>query len=103
MNILKQLEKHSNGMFNMTIIQNQVAKQWRKKAKCLENLTNENKNQLDKLELKLLKGLTYNNQTADKLWKELKQSQNITTEQNKFAKFIYDIYPLHSISKMGLD
>ncbi|MEI7961175.1 MAG: hypothetical protein WCI04_02465 [archaeon] len=103
MSILKNLEKASNGLFNMNMIQNEVAKQWRKKASCLENLTNENKNELDKLELKLLKGLTYEKQDADKLWKELKESENITPEQNKFAKYLYEIYPHHSIGKLGFD
>lgn len=103
MSILKSLEKASNGMFSLAKIQAEVVKQWRKKAKCLENLTNENKNKLQKLELKLLKGLEYNEQDAEKLWNELKTSTNITPEQNKFAKFLYDNYPYYSINKMGFD
>ena len=56
---LKKLFAAAKGFINITSINNEVAKQWRKKAICLNNLTNENKHELKNLDLKLIGGLKY--------------------------------------------
>lgn len=101
--MMKQLLHATKGMLNTELVKTQVAKQWRKKAKCLENLTNENIHELKKLDLQLLKGLKYKGLDTEPIYKTLKESTEITTEQHLFAKFLYDNYPAHSTKIMGFE
>lgn len=95
--------KKLNGMLNLEFIKQETEKQWKKKHRFLENLTNENKENLSKIDLKLLKDYVYFDKNAEQLWKELKKSKNITKEQHDFAKHLYYNYALHSLKKMGFD
>lgn len=87
------------GLISTKMLEDEVAKEWRKKATCLKDL--KNKEQLKELDLKLLKGLKYKGKETESLFKELKESQKITVEQKEFAKFLYEEYPKHSVKAMG--
>lgn len=102
MNPIK-LPKKLTGLLDLKMVENKVTTEWHKKAKVLENLTNENKSSLENLKLQLLKGMTYKEKEATTLFEELKKSQNITPEQKEFAKYLYDNYAKHSIRAMGFD
>ena len=95
--------KSFQGLLGKDLIQKEVEKAWRKKSKCLENLTDDNKKELEKIKLQLLAGLNYNGMPASILFEELKASKKITIEQKAFAKFLYENYPKHSIKAMGFD
>jgi hypothetical protein len=99
----KKTAKMLSGIIGKDYIEKEVTKKWQESSKCLEKLSNKNKDELNKINLQLLEGLTYEGQDAEKLFKELKASQNITPEQTKFAKFLYINYPKHSIKAQGFD
>jgi hypothetical protein len=91
------------GLVNKDFVEKTVTREWRKKAKCLENLTNENKHELKTIELKLLGNLVYEDKKANDLYEELKNSSNITSEQKRFANFLYKNYPKYSLKALGFD
>ena len=101
--LTKQLVAATKGMMQMPLVKKEVAKQWKRKAKFLLDLNNQNKEELPKLGLQLLKGLKYKDQDAEKLYQELKQTLNVTAEQKEFAKFLYENYAEHSLKAMGFD
>jgi hypothetical protein len=101
--LTKQLAAATKGMMQMPFVKKEVAKQWKRKAKCLKDLTNENKDQLEKLGIQLIKGMKYKDQDAEKLYAELKKSTNITAEQKEFALYLYENYAEYSLKQMGFD
>jgi hypothetical protein len=104
MNLIdKKMAKTITGLVGAENIEKQVTQIWAKKNACLENLSNENKEELKKIELQNLKGLLYKGIESQELFKLLKASKNITSEQKEFAHFLYTNYPKHSIKAMGFD
>lgn len=91
------------GLIGKDYLEKEVTKQWQKKHKCLENLTNKNKDELKKMDLKLLKGLKFKEIDAELQWQILKNSTNINDNQKEFAKFLYDNYTKHSMKAQGFD
>ena len=99
--INRQVNTAIKGLMGEGVLEKMVTKEWQKKVSCLSNLSNANKNQLKKIDLKLLKGLYYKQQDCQTLWDLLKKSDNINEYQKEFARFLYDNYTKHSMKAQG--
>lgn len=101
--INKQLSNTIETLFGKKALHEMVEKEWQKKARCLENLTNKNKDELKTLELNLLKGLKYRGIETSELYEILRQSKDITPEQKAFAYFLFNNYTKHSLKAQGFN
>lgn len=99
----KKMAAIITGVVGADYIEKEVKKAWEKNNKCLENLSNKNKDSLQKINLQLLKGLKYKGEDATKLFALLKSSKDITPEQKEFALFLFKEYPKHSIKAQGFE
>ena len=99
--INKQINAALQGLMGEGVLEKMVTKEWQKKASCLANLTNHNKHNLKKIDLKLLKGLKYEGTDAQTLFDFLKKSDDINEYQKNFARFLYDNYTKHSLKAQG--
>jgi len=99
----KKLNAVLQGLVGSNYLEKEVTKQWQEKHKILANLSNENKSELKKMDLKLLKGLKFEGTDCELQWEILKNSYDINPKQKEFALFLFNNYTKHSLKAQGFD